>query len=320
MKPLISVIVPIYKVEKYLRKCVDSICNQTYENLEIILVDDGSPDTSGKIADELSEKDSRIKVIHKQNGGLSSARNAGLDVATGEYVAFVDSDDCIKPEMYEILYGRAISEDADISAGGMASVKDGVMQTAFNPVFDEKMTFTSEEAERELIRNIRITNSMCDKLFKKEIFSDLRMREGIIYEDMQLQPFCVAKANRITYTSEPFYCYNVTEGSILRSGYSIRHYQVIENSRERLDFLRKNYPSVYPEALAMHMAYCIEAIFRSRGESEWDEKRRELIRYVKNPDDKSGLGLLSRNVRIKRTLLKIHPALFMFVMRLTGRK
>ncbi|HEY8803664.1 MAG TPA: glycosyltransferase, partial [Clostridium sp.] len=102
--PLISIIVPIYKVEVYIRNCVDSILNQTYKNLEIILVDDGSPDNCGNICEEYSSKDKRIKVIHKKNGGLSSARNAGLDIASGEYIGFIDSDDWIEGDMYESLY------------------------------------------------------------------------------------------------------------------------------------------------------------------------------------------------------------------------
>ena len=120
MNSLISVIVPIYKVEKYLRKCVESILSQTHTNLEIILVDDGSPDNCGAICDEYAKQDARIKVIHKPNGGLSDARNAGLDIMTGEYVAFVDSDDWIGPRMYETLLQMLKLFQADIAIGGVA--------------------------------------------------------------------------------------------------------------------------------------------------------------------------------------------------------
>ncbi|MBA1325633.1 glycosyltransferase [Enterococcus faecium] len=111
-----SIIVPVYKVEKYLRKCVDSILAQTFTDFEVILVDDGSPDNSGKICDEYAEKDNRVRVIHKENGGLSSARNAGIDVARGKYLGFVDSDDYIDEDMYEILYENLKIHDADISS------------------------------------------------------------------------------------------------------------------------------------------------------------------------------------------------------------
>ena len=115
--PLISVIVPVYNVEKYLGKCVDSILAQTYENLEIILVEDGTKDNSGAICDAYAAKDSRIRVIHKENGGLSSARNAGMDIARGEYFGFVDSDDWIEPKMYETLLNLAEKYHADLVCG-----------------------------------------------------------------------------------------------------------------------------------------------------------------------------------------------------------
>ena len=117
--PLISVIIPVYNVEKYLKKCIDSVINQTYTNLEIILVSDTSPDNCEKICDDYAEKDSRIKVIHKEKNGLSAARNAGIDIASGKYIGFVDSDDYIALDMYELLYKNILKENADISACGL---------------------------------------------------------------------------------------------------------------------------------------------------------------------------------------------------------
>lgn len=114
MNDLISIIVPVYNVEKYLNKCIDSIINQTYKNIEIILVDDGSTDNSGKICDEYLLRDSRIKVIHKNNGGLSSARNEGINISSGEYIGFVDSDDWVEPNMYEEMYKKILYSNADI--------------------------------------------------------------------------------------------------------------------------------------------------------------------------------------------------------------
>ena len=132
-KPLISVIVPVYKVEKYLERCVKSICAQTYQNLEIVLVDDGSPDQCGEMCDMFAKQDSRIRVVHKENGGLSDARNAGLDVMTGDYVGFVDSDDWIEPDMYQVLYERLIKEKAEISCCGMKRCTDLGVHSYLNP-------------------------------------------------------------------------------------------------------------------------------------------------------------------------------------------
>ena len=124
MEEKISVIIPVYKVEKYLSYCVNSVINQTYTNLEIILVDDGSPDNCPKMCDELAKTDKRIKVLHKQNGGLSSARNAGIDIATGEYISFVDSDDTINPQTLEILHKLIKDDNADISMSSWKKVYD----------------------------------------------------------------------------------------------------------------------------------------------------------------------------------------------------
>lgn len=143
-KPLISVIVPIYRVERYLSKCVESILNQTYRHLEIILVDDGSPDGSGAICDEFAEKDSRIRVIHKENGGLSDARNAGIQVAGGEYLAFVDGDDWIEPDMYEAMLGLTEKYGAKLVCAGRYDENDstGEMVIGLCPQREEALPGT----------------------------------------------------------------------------------------------------------------------------------------------------------------------------------
>lgn len=123
--PKISIIVPVYNVEKYLEKCVRSILAQTFTDFELILVDDGSPDSSGAMCDQFAEQDQRVKVIHKENGGLSDARNAGIEIATGEYLGFVDSDDYIADDMYELLYTNIVKEDADLSICGIYDVYEG---------------------------------------------------------------------------------------------------------------------------------------------------------------------------------------------------
>ena len=147
--PLISIIVPIYNVEVYIRNCVDSILGQSYENIEIILVDDGSPDNCGDICDEYGSKDKRIKVIHKKNGGLSSARNAGIDIATGDYLGFIDSDDWIESDMYESLYTALTSHKADISVCGRYIVEGSRITTISDS--EKAEVFTRSEALSELV-------------------------------------------------------------------------------------------------------------------------------------------------------------------------
>ncbi len=319
MKPLISVIVPVYKVEEYLKRCVDSIRNQTYKNLEIILVDDGSPDSCGTLCDTFALEDSRIKVIHKQNGGLSSARNAGLDKATGEYIGFVDSDDCIQPQMYDILYDRMVEKGAEISCGGIGRYRDGKLISCFNPNTAEEFTLTADEALKELLYNNKITNSMWDKLYKAEIFETIRMKEGALYEDMQLQYLCLSKAKRVTYISTPFYCYTLSANSILRGNFSIKHYDCIIGQTERLEFYKKNYPDLVPLANVSYLEQCLIVIFNSRKNSEWDQKRKELINAVCSPIDQNTAALMPKKSKIKRVLLKISPAFYYAFMNIYNR-
>lgn len=172
MDMLISVIVPIYKVESYLNRCIDSIINQTYKNLEIILVDDGSPDRCGEICDNYAKLDSRIRVIHKINGGLSSARNAGLKIAKGDYIGFVDSDDYIKTDMYENLINACIMNECHVSGVRYERrYQNGLKEDSLTVITDNSLK-SSEEYFRELLLHVGDV-SVCTKLFEKSILENL---------------------------------------------------------------------------------------------------------------------------------------------------
>ena len=205
--PLISIIVPIYKVETYIKKCVDSILNQAYKNLEVILVDDGSPDNCGDICDEYSLIDNRVKTIHKKNGGLSSARNAGLDVASGDYIGFVDSDDWIESDMYESLYKTLTERKADISVCGRYIVEDGRITTISDT--EEVQVFTKQEALSQLVLDEYngIKNFAWDKLYKKELFENIRYPEGKYYEDIFTTYKLFSLSNMIAEIKSPKYYY-----------------------------------------------------------------------------------------------------------------
>ena len=179
----ISIIVPFYNVEKYAPKCIESIINQTYTNLEIILVDDGSPDTCGKICDDYALKDGRIKVIHKKNAGLSDARNVGIKEATGKYIGFVDGDDYIEKDMYKYLYNLIKENNADISICGVEEVyEDGSIQ-------DEKAKesieiLSKEDAIKELLLDKKVRSHAWDKLYKRELFENIEYPYGRKMEDI----------------------------------------------------------------------------------------------------------------------------------------
>ena len=219
---LISIIIPVYKVEKYLEKCIESVLKQTYTNLQIILVDDGSPDNCGKICDEYAKKDSRIEVIHKVNGGLSYARNVGISKAKGRYIGFVDSDDYIKEDMYEILLNLIKEYDADVSICNLYDVIDGkeYIRNKENGIQE----YSRLDILKEVLLDKNIQNYAWNKLYKKELFDEIKYPIGKKYEDIGTTFYVFEKCNKIVVTSEPEYYYlkrsdslvnNVTESTIL---------------------------------------------------------------------------------------------------------
>lgn len=205
---LISVIVPIYNVAPYLRQCLDSIINQTYHNLEIILVDDGSTDDSSTICDSYASNDIRVKVIHKENGGLSSARNSGLDIINGEWVLFVDADDWIDLDMIEILYNTATINRSDISCCNVRVLSDG---QCVNKVLNtgEVSVIDTVSAYREIIKG-RIRFEVWNKLFKSVLINDIRFIVGQTYEDVYFDRVVFSRATRISYIEKSLYNYRVT--------------------------------------------------------------------------------------------------------------
>ena len=240
---LISVIVPVYKVEKYLDRCVESIVNQTYKNLEIILVDDGSPDNCGAMCDKWAEKDSRIKVIHKENGGLSDARNAGMDIATGDLMGFVDSDDWIH-ENYICYMLQAIKIcDAEIAACDISIVTDD------DSVKSEKMNFdyveyTNEEAMSYLTQGQKVRAVAWNKLYSKKLLKNERFPYGRFHEDEFFTYKIIGKTNKVLYVNCPLYYYYQRVGSIMNS-ISVKHLDALDAYLERIEYLKIKYPQLY---------------------------------------------------------------------------
>ena len=223
MEPLISVIVPVYKVEKSVPNCIDSILAQTYRNLEIILVDDGSPDRCGQICDEYAKKDTRICVIHKENGGLSSARNAGIDICRGEYISFIDSDDFVSPYFIEILYKGIRGYNADIS--GVDSGVDFYDKTEQDVrlVSDVNECKVSSIEPYEAIRRIlyqSLPNGAQWRLYKREIFRELRFPFGYLFEDAATTHRAFMLAKKVALISARIYAYRVRSDSIVRMKFS----------------------------------------------------------------------------------------------------
>lgn len=200
----ISVIIPVYNVEPYLGKCLDSLCNQTYRNIEIIAVDDGSTDNSGQICDIYSKRDSRVHVIHQENGGLSSARNRGLETATGAYIGFVDSDDWVGTEMYETLLSVLQDQEADIAACGLQffpSDSRGVLPDG------RIMLYNSEEALGDILTNGNLRFEVWNKLYRKKCIGTIRFKKNQIHEDIFFTTQVLFRSSRTAFVNKPFYHY-----------------------------------------------------------------------------------------------------------------
>ena len=237
----ISVIIPMYKVEEYLKKCIESILKQTYANLEIIFVDDGSPDKCGEICEEYKKKDSRIKVIHKENGGLSDARNKGIDVATGKYVTFIDSDDYIEENYIEFLYNLMKKYNADISIGSHKIIYNNrIIDKSTYKVFSEN----SEKVLEKILYDDGVDLSAWGKLYKIELFNKIRFPKGRLYEDSATTYKLIDLANVIAVSSRPIYNYVMRNNSISQGDFNLKKMELITSTNEMTDFIKKEYPNL----------------------------------------------------------------------------
>ena len=211
---MISIIAPIYNTEKYIAECIESVLSQSFTDWELILVDDGSPDHSGLIADNYARKEPRIKVAHIENGGLSWARNHGLDLASGEYVTFLDSDDALLPDSLQVLHQTAVKYDADIVEGKTCRGSACRCKAQSNPKI---MEFTPDQAMVEVLYQKKLDHSACGKLYRRELFQGIRFTEGILYEDLDFFYRFIAKCRKLVFVDTHVYFYRRTPGSIINT-------------------------------------------------------------------------------------------------------
>ncbi len=239
MNEIISVIIPVYKVEKYLNRCIVSVVGQTYKNIEIILVDDGSPDICPKICDEWKKMDKRIKVIHKENGGLSDARNVGLSVATGYYISFIDSDDWIDKTMYYQMLSFMKKYDADIIECAFKKT-DKYISKIKQPEM-KVYEFDSVTYQRKLFDSSEMASiASWNKIYRKELFNDLKFPKGRIHEDLYLTPKISLKCKKIVSLNQKYYYYYQSNNSITRSGFNKRRLDVLYSFEENRNLYLKN--------------------------------------------------------------------------------
>lgn len=315
MKGNISVIVPVYNVEKYLERCVNSIINQTYDNIEVILVDDGSTDNCPRICDELSKSDDRIKVIHKSNGGLSDARNAGIRAANGNYYAFVDSDDYIESDMLDKMYREIRKHNADLVICGIhRRYDDGGEFDFFCPIKDEILNGT-EVAGLLYGLNGWSYISVWNKLYKKELFNEIKFPVGKIHEDEFIIHKILNIASKIVTISYPAYIYIDRKDSIMNTKINIKRLDVIEALYERKKFYNEIGNNQFDNDIRIS-AYKIYTRFRNKIQASNSKQKKRM-----NSIDAMFLEIYyGHNNSISRKIYCCFPRLFSTVRLLIHRK
>ena len=271
-RPLISVIVPIYKVENYIHQCVESILNQTYDNIELILVDDGSPCRCPQICDEFAERDSRVIVIHQPNRGVSAARNNALDVCKGDYIAFVDGDDWLEPTAYEEMLERMLSNDLDVVfCTANIIVNNEVVEKRFEYFDDNTKLEPSKLVELSLTDEIGGQPWM--KMWNRKCWENVRFPIGRIYEDLAVsfRPFVYAKKN-VGFLKKPLYNYRLNPNGLSLSRNSSRAFQIFLAFRDHFDYAKESCRSVYDVCLVKTMNAAISMYNRQITHvDEWDD-------------------------------------------------
>lgn len=300
--PLISIIVPVYNVDKYLRECLDSICCQEKVNLEIIVVDDGSTDNSGAICDEYAKKHTNITVIHKQNEGAGFARNAGLDIMTGDYVSFVDSDDYIAADMYDTLFQAMMQTESDIACCGRFRVIDGKVAAAEKPITEE-VVLSGQDIIRNLLLDKEMTYSQCDKLFKAELFKEVRFpKKNLPSEDMPCIYEILKRAEKVVYIGQAKYYYRLVMTSSTKKTFSPQNIGTVYYTQEICDDVIKNMPMLRDEAF-FTIIQCTASVYaRMMRDGKQKECKKEK-RYMEKLLWKNYSGILknpylSRNAKL----------------------
>ena len=302
-EPLISIIIPVYKVEKYLEKCISSVINQTYKNLEIILVDDGSPDNCGIICDEYAKKDERIMVVHKKNGGLSDARNAGIRIATGEYIGFVDSDDWIDCNMYKKLYELLKDHDADISVCELQRTTNSVKN-----IKNTKVKINIYTQKEYMMKFFKIGSQTIEyyattKLYKRDLIDDKQYPKGLTSEDVLGTCKAILKAKKIVKSNEKLYYYRYNEDSITGK-FTNKDLDLLDIWDMVVEYISKNAPEYLEYASINRKRINFTLLYRLAKEYSTDKlQNMEEVKTLLTDLKKAENELLKANIDIKRKIL-----------------
>lgn len=317
---LVSIVIPIYNVESYLRQCIDSVMNQTHRNLDIILVDDGSTDSSGRIADEYAQADSRITVVHKMNGGLSDARNVGTSIAKGDYLFYLDSDDYIDPSAIERLLHVAKSGDCDIVQGSFYYLYSDhlLFDKRYGTSGNNPSILTKNDAMKYLLDNIKIKNFAWGKLYKKSLVIKYEFPVGKYFEDSFWQFKIINECKNYGIVNDPITYYRQREGSISCDGVNIKILDLIDGNIERTKFIKHNYPDLYPSAIcSLWKSVCDICYWHGRSNKAFREKLLGIMEEYGQAFDTYLTARTEYNL-IKRDLSTL-MTLYHFSQRVTSR-
>lgn len=303
---LISVVIPVYKVEKYLEKCIESLLKQTYTKLEIILVDDGSPDNCGKICDDYAQKYSQIKVIHKENGGLSDARNTGIIHSKGSYITFIDSDDYVDEEYIEVLYNSIISNDADLSVVAHRVLYE---KNCIDKSTSEMFCANSEIILEKILYDDGVDLSAWGKLYKISLFDEIKFPKGRLYEDSATTYKLIDSSEKIVVYSKALYNYVIRNDSISNNEFHEKKMDLITSTKEMTDFIKNKYPDL-ENACDRRLMYSYLSTLTQLAMSnkKFPEEQAKMMNYIKN----NRLKILRDNRIPKRDKIALISTMFGF--------
>lgn len=319
MLPIVSIVVPVYKVEKYLNLCIESIIHQTYTHLEIILVNDGSPDACGEMIDRFAEIDNRIIALHKENGGLSDARNFGMQFITGEYTLFVDSDDWLESTMIEKLVASSMNLKADIVQAGFYYAHDDYLlfDTNQHSKNDAPSILDNAELMSELVKNEKVKNFAWGKLYKTVIIKDILFEKGVLFEDVFWAHQVMHKVSRYVLLHEPLYYYRQRNDSIVAT-YSVKNLDIIKGLMTRHVFIEQYYKELVNESYRGILKTSLmhyNLLLSNRKKDKEGYNRKGIQIYIKQNYSRLKKAV-ERDKDLKRQLIlfRIHPYFNVFFL------
>lgn len=319
MSKLVSIVVPVYNVENYLEECVDRLRNQSYKELEIILVDDGSTDSCGKLCDLFSTKDKRIVVYHKENGGLSDARNYGIDRAHGELLGFVDSDDYVERGMIAGMVSSIEKENADIAICGYKKIYKNVILEKTPP----SKSYTRDQAIHQLLRGIDFQDHVWAMIYKTELWEGIRFPKGKLYEDVRTTYKLFLKAKKIISVNESYYNYRQRGSSIVKRDFNSGKLQCLEAEEELLNvpaFSDKKYQNCIKKRLLRTKGYVVQEILLHSTDDIFNNQQ-DIVRSIQKEYQYNAASIIRSNeFSTSLKLVAVYSALGFHALKHTYRK